>query len=576
MHPQIISQLREAGLTPDSPLKDPAKWQKFLSLVERSYVDAERRRPGTPSFRAPNERVVEELDKLKAVIASFNDGLCVFDRNAVLLFVNPAAEFYLGIKSVKLDCTSLLAHFKLRDQWQSESYLEISEILQMIKEGGSLYDSDASILQADGRALAISCTINPISDNERVTGAVLVFHDISIHKQLDADLIAAKESAEKSSLAKSDFLSSMSHELRTPMNAILGYGEILQEDLGDPPDGCEEDYLGDLQSYTDHILQAGRQLLGLINNVLDLTRIESGNFDIKINKIDLLEVVKASVQETAGLFKNKGISLDDRSVALKSIRIIADADRLRQVITQLLSNAVKYNNENGSVIIMIEQNVTERVRLLIKDTGIGMTPEQQALIFKPFTRVSGRNLSEGTGVGLTITKELLEIMDGHIGIDSQLDKGSTFWIELPTGLTREEADKEKEIPPADRKYVLLYVEDSRTNVSLVAKILRARPDVALISAPTGELGLELARAHRPNVILLDINLPGIDGFEVLTRLRAYKETRGIPVMGLSADDSVEALDQARAAGFFSYIIKPLKKSEFLETINSVLVNLEKK
>jgi len=207
--------------------------------------------------------------------------------------------------------------------------------------------------------------------------------------------------------------------------------------------------------------------------------------------------------------------------------------------------------------------------LTIQDTGVGMTLEQQKHLYKPFNRMSGRNLSKGTGIGLTITKRLLEIMGGQIIVQSEVGVGSTFIVDLPTGETVFDVNTIAK-QASMRKFLLLYIEDSATNVSLMSNILRERPDIAFISAPSGEMGLELARAHLPDIILLDINLPGINGFEVLKRLRIATATQNIPILGLSADDTIEVLEQAKSAGFYQYMVKPLQKKQLLQTLQAIL------
>jgi CheY-like chemotaxis protein len=229
---------------------------------------------------------------------------------------------------------------------------------------------------------------------------------------------------------------------------------------------------------------------------------------------------------------------------------------------------VKYNRDKGSITIQLFQPTLEYVRIEVKDTGVGLTPEQKAKVFDPFTRFEGLNLIEGTGIGLTITKRLLEIMDGRIGVESEINVGSTFWVEVPSGEeSNEEINDTSELQL--RKYILLYVEDSRTSVSLMAQVLKARPDIALMSAHTGEMGLKLAAMHNPDVILLDINLPGMDGFEVLKHLREIEKVRDIPILALSANDTFN-LERIREAGFFKYIIKPLDIKQFLEVIDEAL------
>jgi signal transduction histidine kinase len=558
MHPLLLRQLREAGLEAHQPPRDAASWQAFLSQIDRAYQAAGQKIQLSQA----------EDGQYKIVLESISDGVCAFDQNGKLMLLNAAARTYLEFGDEQVEAENLLGRFRMRDPWQPDLYLGNDTLLEILTQGGVLRDTDAHLRQEGGRQLPISCAINPLVRQQHVYGAVLVFRDNSAQKATEMELIAAKDAAEKASAAKSDFLSAMSHELRTPMNAILGYAELLKDDLS--AGEVDENGIEDLNYYTAHILEAGQSLLGLINQVLDLSRIESGKIQISADKVDLVTVVEECAQQVMAEIKAAGLVLENRLRGLAPVYVLADQSRVRQVVLNLLSNAIKFNRPDGQITLELAEaeDNPQCARLLVKDSGIGMTPEQQEQVFKPFVRMSGKNLSKGTGVGLTVVKELLDIMEGRIGVASQPGEGSTFWIDLPALPARGTLDGEP--LPGARKYLLLYVEDSRTNVSLVTKILRVRPDIGFISAPTGELGVELARAHHPDIILLDINLPGIDGFEVLRRLRACEETRNIPVLGLSADDTLEALQQAKAAGFYHYIVKPLEKNTFLENLDQAI------
>ncbi|MDM8547782.1 ATP-binding protein [Candidatus Venteria ishoeyi] len=578
MQPKLTSRtlqcLAQSGLTSDSPPPDAATWQQFLTRLDWYPGQPDSKTPpDTPSLEFHQQQyVLAERNKLRAILSKIQDGLCVFGREGQLLFLNPAARRYLDIEETLPQNLQILSRLRIHDPWHHDNYLDAEALVQLLREGGVVEDTDAQLLPLNENEetppLPISCHMIPISQGAHITSTLLTFQDISEYQQVSAAMIAAKDNAEQASVAKSDFLSSMSHELRTPMNAILGYGELLNEDLEDAPEACDPDYLEDLQAYTGNILTAGTNLLQLINEVLDLTRIESGQIRLNITKSDLLDSLHHCVQQTQATLAEKNLSLHLEHLPAAEhppIQVLADEKRLQQVIYQLLSNAVKHNREQGEISLHIEQSSPERVRLLIKDTGVGMNEEEQVQVFKPFTRISGRNLSRGTGIGLTIVHQLVEAMDGRIGVDSTPDVGSCFWIELPTG---ESPPVSQDVSTStDRKYLLLYIEDSRTNVSLMSKFLEERPDIAFISAPTGEMGVELARAHHPDVILLDINLPGINGFEVLKQLRLLPATRHIPVLGLSADDTQESLDMAKTAGFVQYMLKPLQKKQLLHALS---------
>jgi signal transduction histidine kinase len=561
IHPLLEQRLRNAGLDSENP-PDQATWQMLLRLLDADYN--QRQAPPPPAAQAEEDkefaqRLAAERDKLKAVIAALDKGLCVFDLQGRLQLLNAAAKKYLG-EVMPLTGENVLTRFNVHDPWRN-IYLSTPALIQLIAEGSGVHDGDAVLLDEEGRVTPVNFTLTPLVSRKHITGAVLVFEDTSHYKQIENALLAAKQAAEQASSAKSEFMTSMSHELRTPMNAILGYGDILLEELEDAPEQCDADLIEELRASVHNILQAGRTLLDLINGVLDLSRLENGKLEIQIARTDVSALLRQRLAGVEEAISKAGLHLENQ--ALTPVYAFADATRLGQVFDHLLSNAIKYNRPQGTICLKIEQTRPEQIRIFVQDSGIGISAAQQSQIFQPFVRMSGRNLSVGAGIGLTLSKHLLEVMDGSIGVLSAPDQGSTFWVELPTG-ARLHSDEEA------RKFLLLYIEDSRTNVSLVAKLLKAHPQLAMISAPSGEMGVELAHLHHPDVILLDINLPGIDGFEVLKRIKANAHMAAIPIIGLSADDSREALEQARLAGFYDYMIKPLNKQKFIETLNTLM------
>lgn len=564
MHPLLERQLRRAGFELDTLPQDLAAWKEFLTRIERSYLNTDHERESQVATTASKPALLE-AQQITYILTAMSDGVCAFDSQGHLLFINPAAEHYLGAALSELQQSDVLIRFDVHLKVNPDVRLATKTIIEQLSELRILQDHNAVLHQTQGN-LAVSCVFNPMVENSQMLGFVLLFSDISDIKNTEADLIAAKEFAEKASHAKSQFLSSMSHELRTPMNAILGYSELLKEDLAIPLDEYSEEGIADMQQYVSNILQAGWHLLELINKVLDLTRIEAGKLEVAIAKVELVDLMKECVSLINPLAEKREIIIHNQCDTCAPTFALVDRARLKQVIINLLSNAVKYNKHAGTIDIRVVQTEPEKIRIEIVDTGIGLMPEQQSRVFDPFTRLSGLNLIEGTGIGLTITKRLLELMDGRIGLESVAGEGSNFWIDLPTGEIGQPYDMSGNNEM--RKFILLYVEDSRTNVSLVAQILKARPDIALMSAHTGEMGLELAHLHHPNVILLDINLPGMDGFEVFRRLQVAPDTKDIPVLALTAMDTSRSID--REAGFLRYIVKPLDIKQFLSAIDDAL------
>lgn len=392
--------------------------------------------------------------------------------------------------------------------------------------------------------------------------------------QLEAanqELSQAKAAAEKANQAKSAFLSSMSHELRTPLNAILGFGQILaSETLPSTPAQKKE--------FIDHILKAGRHLLTLINEILDLAKVESGTMVLSLEPVavaDILQECDAMV-EPLGQQRNVRLIFPQDCTACVS----ADRTRLKQVLLNLLSNAVKYNREGGTVIVSCNAISHERVRISVQDTGAGLRPEQVAALFQPFNRLGQESgTEEGTGIGLVVTKRLVELMGGAIGVDSTPGTGTTFWIDLHTASPVQHlagngaTSSASSTHPASKdthQATLLYVEDNPANLRLVEELVRFRTDLRLITAPDGHLGIELATAHLPDLILMDINLPGMSGDEAREVLQTHRKTAHIPIIAVTANAMPRDIQKGIEAGFFRYITKPIDIDEFNEAIDGAL------
>ncbi|RZL02960.1 MAG: response regulator [Rubrivivax sp.] len=386
------------------------------------------------------------------------------------------------------------------------------------------------------------------------------------------ELALATQAAESANQAKSEFLSSMSHELRTPLNAIIGFGQLLTSDVMSPTPEQKK-------TFTEHILRAGRHLLELINEILNLAQIESGHLSLSLEPVSLEEVLKDCQTMIEPLGDQRGIrTLFPTSCDLS---VMADRTRLKQVLLNLLSNAIKYNRDMGAVVVDCSPHGPDRVRIAVQDTGMGLSEEQLKSLFQPFNRLGQEaGAQEGTGIGLVVTKHLVESMGGDIGVTSTVGMGSMFWIELNASeplpaYSHEDvasamatATVDLEEPP--RNYTVLYVEDNPESLKLVEQILSTRPDIRLLSAHDGRLGVELARVHLPDVILMDNNLPGLDGASAQAILRNDPKTEHIPVIALTANAMPRAINQGLAAGFFRYITKPINIRELLEAINAGL------
>ena len=372
--------------------------------------------------------------------------------------------------------------------------------------------------------------------------------------------------ADKANQAKSVFLSSMSHELRTPLNAILGFAQLIQS--GSPlPTPSQKRSI-------DQILKAGWYLLDLINEVLDLALIESGKLSLSTEPVSLIEVLKECriMVEAQALQRKISVTFPDFDIA-HFVKV--DRTRLKQVIINLLTNAIKYNRIGGTVLVSCIVKPTGRIRICIEDSGQGLSAKDIDQLFQPFNRL-GQEMSgqEGTGIGLVTAKRLIELMEGAIGVESDVGNGSVFWIEL--NLTHErqeviEAVESEVIAPVkvhdESKWRnVLYIEDNPANLMLVEDLIARQPDIRLLTATDGNRGIEITRASLPDMILMDINLPGISGLQAMKILREDPATMHIPIVALSGNAIPRDIRKGLKAGFFRYLTKPINVSEFMNTL----------
>jgi PAS domain S-box-containing protein len=430
-------------------------------------------------------------------------------------------------------------------------------------------------VRKDGSSFWASVVFTAIRDQAgNARGFAKLTRDLTERRQVEQTLTPAKGAAEKANLAKSEFLSSMSHELRSPLNAILGFAQLMESDAT-PVTPAQK-------ASIDEILRAGWYLLELINEILDLAQIESGKLSLSQESTSVAEVLlecQAMVEPQA---QQHGIRMTFPLFDVPCY-VAADRTRLKQVLINLLSNAIKYNKAGGTVVVDLVGSTPTRIRLNVRDTGAGLPPEKLAQLFQPFNRLGQEHGAEqGTGIGLVMSKRLVELMGGVLGVESKVGVGSVFWWELDAAaapaLDAKPAEPGEPGPVARAQAVqhgaplrtLLYVEDNPANLKLVEQLIARRPDLRLLTAVDGNQGIQLTRAQQPDVVLMDINLPGISGIEALKILRDDPATARIPIVALSANAMPRDIERGLAAGFFSYLTKPIKVKEFMEALDAAL------
>ena len=524
-----------------------------------------------------DQRLRDQQFYTRSLIESNIDALMTTDPRGIISDVNQQMEALTGCTRDELIGAPFKNYFT--DPERAEA--AITRVLQE----GKVTNYELTAHARDGTETVVSYNATTFHNRDnKLQGVFAAARDVTDRKQFEAklqennvELENAKAAAEKANLAKSDFLSSMSHELRTPLNAVLGFAQLMASDTP-PPSSTQKLSI-------DQILQAGWYLLRLINEILDLAMIESGKVTLSQESMSLTEVIQDCQAMIEPQAQKRGVQmtfplLDDL------FYVHADRTRVKQVMVNLLSNAIKYNQADGKVLVKCAMGGKGRVRVSVTDTGAGLTPEQLTQLFQPFNRLGQESsIEEGTGIGLVVTKQLVELMGGVIGVESKVGVGSVFWVELPASTAPElaldgigmhhldELDHAAMHAPHSQR-TLLYVEDNPANLVLVQQLIARRSDLKLLTAINGHLGIQMARAHQPDVILMDINLPGISGYGALKILLEDAATAHIPIMALSANAVPRDIQKGMDAGFFRYLTKPIDVIEFMDALDVALRHAE--
>jgi signal transduction histidine kinase/ActR/RegA family two-component response regulator/CHASE3 domain sensor protein len=516
------------------------------------------------------EALEQQTRILKSILDSMGDGVVVADTEGKFLMANPAAKQILGSHAFAGDMNRWAEHYGLFlpdmvSRYPTDQLAFVRAIHGESVDGAEVYIRPAGA--PDGSWASV--TARPLRQEDgAIRGGVMVLRDITAAKHNADALEFAKREAETANQAKSEFLSRMSHELRTPLNSILGFAQLLE--LSDLDERGRDN--------VEHILKGGYHLLDLINEVLDLARIETGRLSLSPEPVCMREALRDALDLVRPLALEQNIHISPE-VAIRCDRHVhADRQRLKQVLLNLLSNAIKFNRNGGSIVLACEETSENKLRIEITDSGCGISPEGLKKIFTPFERLAAdRTEVGGTGLGLALSKRLVEAMGGTIGVESAVGLGSKFFIELTL---LEDPAKWLEDNPAvlemahenseSRRGTILYIEDNASNLRLVEQIVAHSSGVQLITAMQGQLGLDLARMHAPDWILLDLHLPDLPGEEVLRRLRQDPRTEDIPVTVLSADATRGQISRLLTAGARDYLTKPVDVRQLLQLLDQTL------
>ena len=510
-------------------------------------------------------RVEDELksksEELETFFSAAQDLMCIADLKATLIKVNAAWKTILGYETYELEGMNFMDLVHVDDVSSTVS------ILEQLNTYKSVSNFVIRLIGKNGNFRSIEWSAAPVG------GFIFASsRDITERLKQENELRNAQELANQANLSKSEFLSRISHELRTPMNSILGFAQLLE--LG-ALDNTQERSVG-------HILQSGKHLLNLINEVLEISRIESGQMSLSMEPVSLNSVIHEIIDSLTPLAATRGITIHSNFLLGDVSYVMADRQRLKQIIMNLLSNGLKYNRPDGVIEVDVlqgenELNGKKSIRIAVRDQGYGISPDNMEKVFLPFERIGAENTeTEGTGLGLAVVKQLTELMNGELGLESELGTGSTFWVEFAPANeqfsdTDVNSNEQKSLDMNPNHGTILYIEDNSANVDLVQQIVEMKlSGVKLITNASGLKAVQLASEHQPDLILLDLNLADIHGAEVIQRLKKEPLTRDIPVIVMSADAMTEQIDRLMSLGANNYLTKPIDIGLFLKEVDKYL------
>ena len=517
-----------------------------------------------------DQRLRDQQFYTRSLIESNIDALTITDLRGIITDVNQQMEALTGRTRDELIGAPFKNYFT--DPERAET-----GVRRVLRES-EVTNYELTARARDGKETVVSYNATTLHDRDRkLRGVFAAARDVTERKRFELTLQennvaleSAIAAADKANLAKSNFLSSMSHELRTPLNAILGFAQLMESDSPLPTPSQKASIA--------QILQAGWYLLELINEILDLALIESGKFSISLEPVSLDDIMLECQTMIEPQANKRGIRMSFPRFDQPCF-VSADRTRVKQILINLFSNAIKYNQAGGSVAVECAATPPDTIRVSIRDTGAGLPPEKLAQLFQPFNRLGQEaSAEEGTGIGLVVTKRLVELMGGAIGVESAVGVGSVFWVEFNSAcapsftkaVPEPAASAQTQVESGTPRRTLLYVEDNPANLKLVQQLVARRADMRLLTAVNGNLGIELAHSAQPEVILMDINLPGMSGTQAMKILRKDPATAHIPVIAVSANAIPHDIERGLEAGFFRYLTKPIKVNEFMEALDVAL------